>query len=361
MKMNKSIPTFVAGLSCLTILLWQASALAQSSDTVDRLGGGRPVRGKIVEISPTAIVIQSGGNNQTVKASEVDRTTFADASGPVKQAITQFQTNRLNDCLDTIEKIKPADLPKNRFVIAELAYCKAMAKSVEALRGADITLSDARTEMNSFLTKFPKSYHYYPASKTFAELAMATGSAQAIAAAKSKYKELLSSNWPELILLGHLELGKIALIENKPDQALAQFKKIAEDSKASSQQADELKLVAKCRAAQAKAMQGDTATAIKEIQAIIKKESSDNKLLFANAYNALGHCHLKAGSKKEALLAFLHTQMLYSSLADTHAEALYHLFSLWNDLSYPDRARETQQMLRSSLRNTYYAYLEKNQ
>ena len=218
------------------------------------------------------------------------------------------------------------------------------------MAGGNVTVRNAGTELGNFLTTHSKSFHVYPASQVYAKLCLAI---DRFDLAKEKLAAATKSGWPAQELLGHIELGKIALIEKDYAKAL-EFFKAAGEVDSSDEATVSLKQIASCRQAQAEAMTGDPAKSIADIKAIIEKENNDDKMLFSNAYNALAHCHLKAGDKKSALLAFLHTQLLFTGQPDTHSEALFHLTQLWNDLNYPDRAAEAQRSLRSSYRNTYY-------
>ena len=77
--------------------------------------------------------------------------------------------------------------------------------------------------------------------------------------------------------------------------------------------------------------------------------------LNAKAYNALGQCYLQQKNNKQALLAFLHTDLLYSGQRDAHAEALYHLTKLWGQLEKSDRARQARNTLKSSYAGSRWA------
>ena len=65
------------------------------------------------------------------------------------------------------------------------------------------------------------------------------------------------------------------------------------------------------------------------IEQMIQDTDPEQKELQARAYNALGDCYERAGRTKDALLAFLHVDVLYSTVPDAHAEALSHLVKLW--------------------------------
>ena len=84
---------------------------------------------------------------------------------------------------------------------------------------------------------------------------------------------------------------------------------------------------------------------IKSIEKVIAKNDPSDKELFGRAYNAHGDCLLKAGKQKDALLAYLHVDVLFYSNPDIHAEALHHLSSLWAANKNNDRAVAAQKLL----------------
>jgi tetratricopeptide (TPR) repeat protein len=88
---------------------------------------------------------------------------------------------------------------------------------------------------------------------------------------------------------------------------------------------------------------GDEAVGI--IEKVIHDADPQQKELHARAYNALGNCYEKGGKTKEALLAFLHVDVLYNTVPEAHAEALSHLAPLWKAIGQDERARESRQAL----------------
>ena len=75
----------------------------------------------------------------------------------------------------------------------------------------------------------------------------------------------------------------------------------------------------------------------------------------AQAYNTLGTALRKAGKPQDALLAFLHVDVLYFASAEDHAEALANLAQLWNEVQKPERAAQALQTLKTRYKNSRWA------
>jgi TolA-binding protein len=90
---------------------------------------------------------------------------------------------------------------------------------------------------------------------------------------------------------------------------------------------------------------GGVDEAVGIIEKVIHDADPQEKELHARAYNSLGACYEKAGKTKEALLAFLHVDVLYNTVPEAHAEALSHLATLWKAIGQDERARESRQTL----------------
>ncbi len=95
--------------------------------------------------------------------------------------------------------------------------------------------------------------------------------------------------------------------------------------------------------------------AIKILNGIIEKGDAEDAELMAPAYNALGTAYRQVGDLNEAKFAFLHTDMLYSSVPDAHAEALANLSEIWQQLHKPERAADARKRLGELYRNSRWA------
>ena len=73
------------------------------------------------------------------------------------------------------------------------------------------------------------------------------------------------------------------------------------------------------------------------------------------AYNALGAFYRSKQQDTDAVLAYLHVDLLFASNPSAHAEALYHLSQLWGKLDKPDRGVDAANRLRANYAGSSWA------
>ena len=89
--------------------------------------------------------------------------------------------------------------------------------------------------------------------------------------------------------------------------------------------------------------------AVRLIESILQQADPDDAGDMARAYNILGNALRQQGKNKEALMAFLHVDLLYSSAADAHAEALFNLAELWDLIAQNRSGRSCQANFRTTI------------
>lgn len=97
---------------------------------------------------------------------------------------------------------------------------------------------------------------------------------------------------------------------------------------------------------------------IKLLEKVIGENEPSDTELFGRAYNALGDCLLKAGKQKDALMAYLHVDVLFYSDPEIHAESLYHLSRLWAAIKKPDCAASARNLLEQRYSGSVWAKQE---
>lgn len=306
-------------------------------------GGSSKTSGKITEISPDGVTIAG----KLVPASKIDRVSFSREPSEINRARDQMETGRFSDAMESLSKMDVTKLtPQTK---PEVDFIRAFSMAQNSLRGGGTTPQEAGAVVAAFISNNPTSWHLFSAVEQLGKLYFAIDRADL---AKEQFEKLSKCSWPKYQLNGALQLGMLSM-----DQAPAAT--AAFDSILSNDSNDDVtqlyKLLAKCEKARLSGVSGDAAASISVLNKMIATENSDNRLLFAHLYNALGAVYEKNSNWKEARTAYLHTDLLFATEAELHAEALFHLSKIWAQLDETDRAAIARDTLKSRYRNSYWA------
>ena len=118
------------------------------------------------------------------------------------------------------------------------------------------------------------------------------------------------------------------------------------------------KLLAQVGKARCLAETGSPQDGISLIEDLIKENDSSDMELFGRAYNALGDCLQKSGKQKDAIMAYLHVDVLFYADPEIHAESLHHLSKLWAEVKKPDRAASARNLLEQRYAGSVWAKKE---
>ena len=344
----KFSPVSVHLLICtLAMLLCQQSAFAQR----DQVFGlrGTPTSGTITAVSPSGITLQVGSSSKVVPLNEIQRVTFDGEPNELRRAREAAHQGRFEDARAELDKLNVADLRRD-FVRQDVEYYSAYLDSRMSLtEGGN---KDAALEaLLTFVRRHPQSYHFYEAAETLGDLAVALGKNED---AVRYYAALAKAPWPEYKL-------RSAMLEARAQGALQQWDAAQQryDSVLASEldtpEVHRLKLLATVGRAVTVAHKGHPQEAIETLQGVVAQNDSSDVELFSRAYNALGTCYVLAQQPQEALLAYLHVDLLFFGDPEEHAEALFHLSKLWNEVNKPDRAVTARNMLQTRYAGTAWA------
>ncbi len=331
-------------------MLWRrlasfsAAALLCSAGTafgIDTIRTGKiGVLGNIQSIKRYEITIKERDNDRVVSAGDIESVQLEGEPKELVKARSELKNGQLEAANKSLTGVE-LDANVRPEVRAEYQFLRALAAARLALAGEG-SIADAGTLVNGFLRENKESFHFTQASELLAELLMADGKA---ARAEPFFGQVAKAPWPEAKLAGAVGQGRALQAQGKFDLAQKAFErglKIEGDGP----KVEALRLEATLGQAVCLAQAGDAERGIKLIEEVLTKAPADDTLLHAKAYNRLGDCYRLAKSPREAVLAYLHVDLVYFQNADAHAEALANLSKLWGELNRPDRASAAATLLR---------------
>jgi tetratricopeptide (TPR) repeat protein len=336
-------------LSVAAAIAW--FGLAAPSDAADRvkmLAGNQGI-GNITKITPDQIVVELGATRKEFAVNDVDAVTFDGEPNDLTQARIAVQDDRFEDAAELLSKIDASKVSREA-IATDVEFYKALAAARLALAGTG-SAADAGRKLLAFERAHKDSFHHYEAAEALGDLSASLGD---FTHAESFYGQLAAAPWPEYKMRAGVLAGR-ALVELKQfDRAQAKFDEVLATS-ATGKEADRHKMAATLGRGAALAGAGKSDESIKLVDQVIAKADPENLELHARAYNILGNCYKAAGKNREALLAFLHVDLLYSRFPSEHAEALANLATLWNEVDKADRATQAKTMLQEKYPNSPWA------
>jgi tetratricopeptide (TPR) repeat protein len=310
---------------------------------------GTPVRGTISGISPTVVKIDTTGATREIDVREIIKLSFADEPAEMSTARDQALAGQFENALASLKKVNAAEI-QNPDIKQEVGYYNAYCIAKLALSaGGDKAAAIA--ELKGFIGQNRNTFHFYEGVQLLGDLNFADGK---YADATTFYGLLGQAEWPEYKMRAAILQARAQSAEGKDAEALAAYDQILA-SGLSTPEAVEQKMHATVGRAVCLAATGKQDEGIAIIEDLIAKNDPTDAALFGRAYNALGACYEKANKPQDALLAYLHTDVLFRADPESHAEALYRLSKLWAAVNKPDRAVEARNTLQASYAGSRWA------
>jgi tetratricopeptide (TPR) repeat protein len=328
---------------------------AQDLDRIYAKGKGTPDRGTVTKISPEVVTMDNGGLEKEYKVNEILRLSYGDDPQELENGRNAALTGQYEQAMENLDEIDVAKVSRE-VVRQDIAYYKAFAAAKQALSGgvSEADKKKARDEMIKFATDYSGSFHFYEAARIIGDLEASLGN---YGDAAKYYTSFGRASFPEYKLEAALLSADAYVGAGNFDEAKTRYAYVVRDNNVAGQEVQQMKDLAAVGVARCKA-KDDPATAIKDLEEIIKKGDPADSRLFGKAYNAMGNCYLTNSKTQDALLAFLHTHVLFYSDADMHAEALYHLGNLWAEVNQADRAVDARNLLKQRYGSTAWARKE---
>jgi tetratricopeptide (TPR) repeat protein len=329
----RAFPRFLALLVALAVqplVLFAADVVQQANQTVS---------GRITQMTKTEVVIETTGGARTIPVNQIQSISWDGEPATLKNIRMAMQVSQYEDVISALDRIKMDTITRAE-IRQDIEFYRAAATAYLALRGTG-SIDEAGKLVANFALNNPNNYHYWEATKLVADLLVAKG---AVDKAVEYYGQLTQAPWPEFKAQAGTAVGWAYLGSGKIDEADKAFSDVIALQISGD---DTPKVLATIGKARCLAEKGQTEQAVSMIQEVLKRpDLTENAEVMGRAYVALGLAYRKAGDAKRAIMAFLHTDLIYFRHSDSHIEALKNLIELWPQAGHPERAAEAAEVLK---------------
>lgn len=333
------MPKARGGLLLTAALLFPALSLADEVSlipgaTIKQAIGGK-VRGQVITESTSEVVVQLGGATIRVPVEQITSVKYDGQPASINLGEIREAAGQLSEAAEFYRKAA-ADAANKPLIVEMVQFREAEVTADLAILDPKY-LDDAVAKLQKFLQAHPTGRH--------------VGAARAVLAQLYVHKKDFTSAEREIVALGKLPgaadraaVLKTSLLnkQGKYDEAVAELDRlIAKFPKNSIDQRSAQLAKAQSLAGLKKFDQAETL-----VKELILANPPDNAMVQAPAYNTLGDCLREANRPKDALIAYLHTDLLYAKNKEEHPRALYQISQLFRRLKQDGRADEIVQRLK---------------
>jgi tetratricopeptide (TPR) repeat protein len=319
-----------------------ASSSALRADDVNLISGttfkqaiGGRVRGQVQSESPGEVVVQLGANVTNVPTDQIQSIRYDGQSPSFAMAEARESSNQLAEAADLFKKAAAESAAKPFALQAALFREAAVLSDLAAVEPDRI--KDAKDKLARFIQAYPAGRHIVGAQSCLARLQLVTDDFPGAEATIAQLARLPRGAERAAVLRAKIlaRQGKHQAAITELDRLIAGYPKGSERHRAA--------LLAKAESLAGMKQFAQAETLLREV---IDANPPEDAAAQAPAYNTLGDCLRAANRPKDALNAYLHTDLLYSKNKEEHPRALYQIAALFRELRQDGRANESAQRLK---------------
>jgi tetratricopeptide (TPR) repeat protein len=311
------------------------------NSTVKAPGG--VVRGTVVAESPTEVKVRSGTTEQSVPVSQIASIRYDGSPGSFALAQLRENAGNLTEAAENYKKaaVEAASKP---FVVEDSLFHQARVTG-------DLGLTDpAKTDaaialLDSFLKTYASGRHVVPALESLAKLQMQKGSYDAVGQTIDRLAKI-----PETADRAAVLRAKVASRKGEHAGSIAELDTIIGSAPEGSTKRRDAQLA-----------KAESLVALKKfpeaeslVRGVIKAAPAEDFGTQAVAHNTLGDCLRAAGHPRDAMFAYLHTDLLFFKDKEEHPKALAKIVQLWREQKRDDRADEVLERLKQEYPRSPY-------
>lgn len=307
--------------------------LVAGSNVKGAVGGH--VRGDIQAESSKEVSVKLGTNTIAVPIDQIVAISYSKAPPSMALAESRENAGALAEAADLYKKAV-GEASGSPFAIQAATYHQANAMAELALADPSKT-GEAVSLLEAFVKAYPTGRHIVSALDNLARLQLNKGDYAGVEKTVAEMEKQPQSSDRAAVLR-----AKISAKKGEHDKAITSLDTLIKNAPEGSQRLREAKLAkAESLAALKKYPEAE-----KEVTAVIKTLPKEDYQGMSAAYNTLGDCLRAAGKPKDALMAYLKTDILFSKDKEQHPRALAQIAQLWRVLKQDTRADEAVQRLK---------------
>jgi tetratricopeptide (TPR) repeat protein len=311
--------------------------------------------GTITKVTRTEVTVtKQVGGDTVIPVNEIDYIEWEGAPASMALGRSALAAGQLEVARKQIEEaLQESAGSSNTNLRADLDYLLARVTAEEAFVDA-AKIPAAIETLKSFVSGNRDHYRGYDAQLALGDLAIA---GEDVTTAISAFSALQTAPWKDFQMAAQIGNGRALLVQGNADGAKAEFDAVAGmDATTPAEKSRRMQALL----GQAKCLQSkqDHSGAVTILADVIDQSTPADSRLQAEAYLRQGDCFVAMGANpKEAIMAYLHVDVIpaMSRESDLHAEALYHLSQLWQQVNQPERAREAAEALRTEYAESQWA------
>ncbi len=326
-------------LTASAVVAW-AALPAFALDEVIRKSGGPSVRGTLSIKSQTELSVEAAGQSTVIPTTDVASVRWDGEPPQLNLTRSREANGDLDFALQSYRELLGQVGAEQDNLRTDVTFLIARTLARQAI--ADTSKKDAAVKaLNDFLNSHGDSFRLYETLQWLGQVQSAAGDFEA---ARQAYERLADAPLPDLKMASQNAVARIKLEQDDLDGALADFEAVLAQS-GDTPAIQSQHFTAQLGRAVVLQRKGNHEEALKTLDEVIAKASPDDAPVLAEAFLRKGNGLEAAGQDKDALLAYLHVDILFPGQTGPHAEALYHLAKLWASVGKAERSAEARRKL----------------
>lgn len=326
------------------------AANSAQADTIYRRSVKTPVNGTVKDISKTEITVEKktgGGGTEKIPASDIVSITWSDEPPGLNIARINENNGAFDKALETYTKAVELASKGPDGLQADLKWAVARCTARKS-QGDAAKLDEAIKALEAFRSGNSDHYTFFECVRMLGELYLEK---QDFLKARTQFEALGKSAATDSQMASKIALGRIAQAEGKGDDAIASYDSVIAMTAANPAE-EAQRLDASLRKGTILLANSQTDEALKLLDEVIEKSAADDTRVQAEAWVRKGDALRTKNSDLEALLAYLHVEVLFSAEKTQHAEALFQMHKLAAKLGQQGRAAEFREKLETEYPNS---------